>query len=124
PLAVHRLELCSRRLAPLENVEHVAEHFEHRTIVRGLHRGGARIRAHAGHFAEVVPGGKGGNWVVVVEGNWGVDMDKPGTALFVAIVLVAILQAADEAANEAERPPVNAIALSFPPLHMLDRRLD
>ena len=72
----------------------------------------------------MVPGGKGGNWVVVVEGNWGVDMDKPGTALFVAIVLVAILQAADEAANEAERPPVDAIALAFPPFYMLDRRLD
>ena len=49
---VGAVESFFERLVPLQNVEHVAIHLVHRAVGQGAHRCRARVKTHAGHFAE------------------------------------------------------------------------
>ena len=53
-LPVCSVQLIAKGLVALHDVEHVAQHLEHRAVGRRAHRGRTRVKAHAGHFAEQI----------------------------------------------------------------------
>ena len=59
--AVVALQLRAESFVPLQDVEHVAQHFEHHAVGLRPHRRRARIVVHASHLAEEFAGPKFGD---------------------------------------------------------------
>ncbi len=53
-LLIIRIELGFERLVALDDVQHVAQHFEHHAVGGRPHCRRARVQAHACHFAEQI----------------------------------------------------------------------
>ena len=113
-LAIRLIERGAEILVALHDVQHVAEHFEHRAIRLGADGGRTGIKAHAGHFAEEIAGAEFGDWIVVREIDWRIDVNESLICVFLALVFPARDQLARQFAEEASRA-----ALRF---HMRDGR--
>ena len=99
--AIVALQLRAEGLVALQDVEHVAQHFQHHAIGLRPHRGRARVIAHAGHLAEEVAGSQFGDGVVVGQIDRGINRDERPVGFFAAAVLLARRQHAFEPAEKS-----------------------
>src|ERR1019366_5549139 len=75
PFAIPFVQNSPRGFAALQDVKDVAENFQHRAVFLRAHRGRARVRTHAGHFAEDFTFIERGPRVVVAQRHGAVDVD-------------------------------------------------
>ncbi len=99
-LAVRLIQLRAESLVALHDVQHVAQHFQHRAIGFRAHRRRARIQAHAGHFAEQVAGTQLGDRIVVIQVHRRIDVNPVLRGFFFALVVLALRQLAGKFAQK------------------------
>ena len=87
--AVVGVQLRFECFVALDDVEHVAQHLEHDAIGCGADRGGARIQAHARHFAEQIAGVERRDGIVVGQIHGSVDGNGAARSFFFAALLLA-----------------------------------
>src|ERR1700690_2143823 len=102
-LAVRLVKRRAKILVALHDVEHVAQHFEHRAIRLGADSGGTRIQTHARHFAEEVSGAQLSNRIFVGEIHRRVNVDVALIRVFFAFIGFARGELTGELAEKSTR---------------------
>ena len=102
-LAVVGVQLRLQRLVALDDVQHVAQHFEHHAVGGGAHSGRARIQIHAGHFAKQIAWAECRDGIVVRQIDRGIDGNAGARSFFFATLLAASSQAAGQPAQKSAR---------------------
>src|SRR5229473_423033 len=87
--AIGLVELRAESFVLQHDVENVAQHLESHDIGLRGDRSGARIKIHARHFAEEIPGAEFGDGIAVSEVNRGVDGNGSVACFFLALVFLA-----------------------------------
>src|SRR4029077_8923812 len=85
--AVGLVELPAESFVLQHDIEDVAQHFECDNIGFRDHRGGARIKIHAGHLAEEIAGAEFGDRIAISEIDGGVYGNGSVSHLLLALVL-------------------------------------
>ncbi len=86
--AVATFQLGSKGFVPLQNIEHVPQHFKHHAVGARTNRRRARVVAHAGHLTEQVARPQFGDGIVVRQVDRRIDRNKRPVAFLVALVLL------------------------------------
>src|ERR1700674_3648290 len=98
--AIGLVELPAKSFVLQHDVEDVAQHFECDDIGFRLHGRGARIKIHAGHFAEEIAGAEFGDWIAVSEIDGGVDGNGSVSHFLVALVFFTCDERAGKSLEE------------------------
>ncbi len=91
------IKLCPERFVLEHDVENISQHFERHNIGLRDHRGRARIKIHARHFAKEIAWTEFGDRIAVCEIHGRIDWNRPVARFFRALVFFA--------GNESARQP-------------------
>ena len=101
PAPVGLVQLRPEGLALLQDVEHIAQHFQHRAIGFRAHGRGARVIIHAGHLAEQLSGAKFGDRMVIGQVHRCVNRNRAPVGFVFPAVFLASGEPAGEFARQA-----------------------
>src|SRR5450755_4109365 len=102
-LLVVRIQLRFEGLVALDDIQHVAQHFQHHAIRGRAYSCRARIQAHAGHFAEQIARPQRSHRIIVRQIYRSINRDSAPLAFLFPPLLRTAGQAAGEFAEEAGR---------------------
>src|SRR5467141_1604262 len=101
--AICLIELCAESFVLKHDVENIAQHFERYHSGFRDHRGGARVKIHAGHFAKKIAWAELRNRITVSEIDGSIDRNGSVSRFFLALIFFTRDERASQPLKETLR---------------------